>query len=310
MKIVVLDAHALNPGDLIWDAFQALGEVTLYDRTGEEDILERAQGADILLTNKTPLSRETIEKLPDLKYVGVLATGFNIVDIEACKERNIPVTNIPSYSTDAVAQHTFALLLHMTNQVARYSEGVMKGDWVRSVDFSYLLEPLGELQGKTMGIIGMGRIGQRVARIAESFGMKVVTLKRKYREGLSFDELLEESDVVSLHCPLTEETKGLMNYEAFKKMKPSSLLINTSRGPLVVEEDLVKALNEELIRGAALDVIDKEPMVEGSVLLEAKNLTITPHIAWAASEARERLMVIAVENIQAFLEGREKNRVN
>jgi len=318
MKIVVLDGYALNPGDLSWEELEKIGELTVYDRTPEDKILERIGDAEIVYTNKTPLTRETFDKAPNIKWVGVLATGYNIVDVEAAKEKGIPVANVPAYSTEAVAQMVFALLLEICHHVWEHSEAVKNGEWTNSKDFCFWKYPLIELAGKTMGIIGYGRIGQATARIAQAMGMKVLAYTRTVNKALesdtmkfvSFDELLEESDVISLHCPLFESTKGIINKESIAKMKDGVIIINTSRGPLVVEEDLAEALNSGKVYAAAVDVVSKEPISADNPLLKAKNIIITPHIAWAPKEARQRLMKIAVDNLIAFLNGKPVNVVN
>ncbi len=317
-KIVVLDGYTLNPGDNPWSPVEALGDLTVYDRTPADKVLERAKDADIVLTNKTPLPGEIIENLSDLKLTGVLATGYNIVDIAAASRRGIPVVNVPEYSTDTVAQFVFALLLELCHRVGRHSESVLAGDWFRSEDFMFTLSPQVELAGLTLGIVGYGRIGARVAQIADAFGMKVRATTRSPKPDpaladfawVSLDQLLAESDVVSLHCPQTDQTTGMVNEAFFKQMKPSAFLINTSRGGLVNEADLVKALHSGQLAGAALDVVDSEPMPAGSVLIGAPNLIITPHIAWSALSARQRLMQTTAENIQAFLTGQPQNVVN
>ncbi|ANW99956.1 glycerate dehydrogenase [Thermoclostridium stercorarium subsp. thermolacticum DSM 2910] len=318
MKIVVLDGYALNPGDLSWDELKQLGETEIYDYTPFDKTIERAEGADIVLTNKTPLMEREISQLPRLKYIGVLATGYNVVDVEAAKKRNIVVTNVPAYGTKSVAQMTFALLLELTQHVQRHSDAVFNGEWTNSRDFCFWKYPLIELDGKTMGIIGFGNIGQAVADIAVAFGMNVLGYSRRrtdqsHRKNFRWaelDELLAESDVVSLHCPLTPETKGIVNIETLRKMKKSAFLINTGRGPLVVEEDLAYALNNDIIAGAGLDVLSVEPPKADNPLFRAKNCVITPHIAWATKEARLRLMHTAVENVKAFLKGEPVNVVN
>lgn len=315
-RIVVLDGYTLNPGDLDWSALQALGTVTVHDRTPADQVQERAAGAAVLLTNKTPLPRAVIEALPDLKYIGVLATGYNVVDTAAAKERGIPVTNVPGYGTAAVAQHVFALLLELTQHTGLHSESVKAGEWVRSVDWCYWKTPLVELSGLTMGIAGYGAIGKAVARIAQAFGMKVIATTRTPRageEGVEFvpmDELFRRADVVSLHCPLTPETQGLVNAERLAAMKPSAFLINTGRGPLVVEADLAEALRAGRIAGAAADVLSTEPPAADNPLLTAPNCLITPHLAWAARASRQRLMDEVVENVRAFFAGKPVNVVN
>ena len=318
MKIVILDGSTLNPGDLSWDHFFTLGEVILYDRTPYEKILERAGGADVLITNKTPLSGEIMKSLPDLKYIGVLATGYNIVDTAAAKERKIIVTNVPSYSTISVAQLTFALLLELCHHVQKHSDSVMQGKWAESVDFCYWDFPLIELSGKTLGIIGFGNIGKKVAEIATVFGMNIIAASRYQTDQSArnnfrwaeISEVLEQADVVSIHCPLTPETKGLINFESLKRMKSSAFLINTSRGPVIMEQDLADALNKGIIAGAGIDVLSIEPPAKDNPLFNAKNCLITPHIAWATKEARGRLMDIAVNNLAAFINGKRVNVVN
>jgi glycerate dehydrogenase len=318
MKIVVLDGYTLNPGDLSWTGLDKFGDVIVYDHTPAAQISERAKGAEILFTNKTPLGENDFVQLGGLKYIGVLATGYNVVDVAAAKERKIVVTNIPTYGTKSVAQMVFALLLEMTQHVQEHSTAVYNGEWTRCRDFCFWKYPLVELAGKTMGIVGFGRIGQTTADLATAFGMKVIGFDRyqsdqSHRENFKWaglDELLAQADVVSLHCPLFPETKGMINRKTLKLMKPTALLINTSRGPLVVEEDLAEALNQELIAGAALDVLAVEPPRADNPLFAAKHCRITPHIAWATREARARLMAIAVDNLKAFLAGNPVNVVN
>ena len=292
MKIVVLDGFTLNPGDLTWEGLEQLGDLTVYDRTTEDKILERIGDAEIVYTNKTPLSRETLEKAQSVKFIGVLATGYNIVDTSAAKERGIIVTNIPTYGTAAVAQFVFALLLEICHHVWAHHEAVKNGVWTNSPDFCFWNYPLIELAGKTMGVIGFGRIGQATAQIARSFGMKVLaydeyqnkTLEQETLRYVKLDELLAESDVISLHCPLLESTKGMINHKTIAKMKDGAIIINTSRGPLIVEEDLAAALNSGKLYGAAVDVVSSEPIKKNNPLLNAKNCIITPHIAWAPKE--------------------------
>jgi len=318
MKIIVLDGHTLNPGDLSWEGLYTLGEVVLYDRTPSDKILERSIGAEILITNKTPFSEATIDRLPDLKYIGVLATGYNVVDTAAAKRRNIIVTNVPAYSTMSVAQLTFALLLELCHNVQKHSDSVMEGKWAKSPDFSYSDFPLIELSGKTFGIIGFGNIGKKVADIATVFGMNIIASsrhqtdqsERKNFRWAEIIEVLEQADIVSIHCPLTPETKGLINSESLKRMKSSAFLINTSRGPVVVEQDLADALNNGIIGGAGIDVLSSEPPSKDNPLFKAKNCIITPHIAWATKEARVRLMDIAVNNVEAFINGKPVNVVS
>lgn len=318
MKIVVLDGYTLNPGDISWDGLRELGEVVLYEHTPFNQVIERARGAEVVFTNKTPLTAAEFEALPDLKYIGVLATGFNVVDIEEAKYRNIVVTNIPTYGTKSVAQMTFALLLEMTQHVKEHSDAVFQGEWSSSRDFCFWKHPLIELEGKTMGVIGFGKIGQSVANAAGAFGMKVLAYdamktdqsQRKDFQWAALEELLSQSDVVSLHCPLTPETKGMINKETLMKMKQSAFLINTSRGPLIVEVDLADALNRDQISGAGLDVLATEPPLSDNPLLSAKNCIITPHISWATREARSRLMETAVDNLSKFIKGTPANVVN
>lgn len=323
MKIVVLDGYTLNPGDLSWEALEEIGDLTVYDRTsydlkGQDKIIERVGDAEIVFTNKTPLTREALDKMPNLKFIGVLATGYNVVDVEAAKEKGIIVSNIPTYGTAAVAQMTFALLLEMCHHVWHHSEEVKKGAWTNNQDWCFWNYPLIELAGKSMGIIGFGRIGQDVGKIAQAFGMKVLAYDSYQNKELisdtlkyvELDELLAESDVISLHCPLFESTEGIINKNTISKMKDSAMLINTSRGPLIVEGDLAEALNSGKIAGAAIDVVSTEPIKSDNPLLEAKNIIITPHISWAPKESRKRLMDIAVSNLQEFLAGNPVNVVN
>lgn len=318
MKLVVLDGHTLNPGDLSWEPLESFGDLTVYDRTNVEDIISRASDAEIVFTNKTPLSRETLTQLPKLKYIGVLATGYNIVDTKAARELGIEVTNVPTYSTNSVAQFVFALLLALCHHIEQHSDAVHQGEWTRSLDFCFTKSPLIDLEGKTIGIIGYGRIGERVAQIAKAFGMDVLVAES--RSGtrpngtsvprVSWERLFAESDVVTLHAPLTDETKEMIDAQTLALMKPTSFLINTGRGGLINEADLAEALNKGGIAGAALDVLSVEPPSATNPLLSAKNCLITPHIAWATLEARKRLMGITIENLQAFLNGTSINVVN
>ncbi len=317
MRIVVLDGHTLNPGDLSWAALSALGDCTVYDRTPPGDILARARGAEILLTNKTPLDAGTLGALPGLRYVGVLATGFNVVDVQSARARGIVVANIPTYGTRSVAQHVFALLLELTQRVGYHAATVREGRWSASPDWCYWDYPLVELAGLTMGLVGYGRIGQATARVAEAFGMHVIAHDvsapppgAPAARMVDLDTLFAESDVVSLHCPLTAENKHLVDARRLGLMKKSALLINTSRGPLVHEADLAAALNAGRIAGAGLDVLAAEPPRPDNPLLGARNCLITPHIAWATHSARSRLMGIAVDNLRAFLAGQPVNVVN
>ena len=317
-KIVVLDGYTLNPGDLSWDGFSQVGPIEVHDRTEKGKILERARGAEFVLTNKTPLTAETLQQLPDLRYIGVLATGYNIVDVKAAKERGITVSNIPTYGTASVAQHTFALILELIIHAGQHSDAARAGEWSACQDWCFWKTPLTELEGKTLGIVGFGRIGRRVAEIGHAFAMKIVAHDQVQAnpppyEGFrwsSLEDLLKDSDIVSLHCPLFPETQGLMNAARLKLMKRSALLINTSRGPLIVDQDLADALNAGVIAGAGVDVLSVEPPAANNPLLSAKNCLVTPHIAWAAKEARGRLMNLAVENLVAFLKGKPQNVVN
>ncbi|GAA0181780.1 D-2-hydroxyacid dehydrogenase [Clostridium sediminicola] len=318
MKIVVLDGYTLNPGDLSWEGLKDLGDLVVYDRTPNNKIIERIGDAEIIFTNKTPLTKEIFDKIPNIKFVGVLATGYNVVDINAAKEKGIVVTNIPTYGTTAVAQMTFALLLEMCHHVQEHSEAVKKGAWSNSIDFCFWNYPLIELSGKTFGIIGSGRIGQNSAKIAQALGMKVLAFDKFQNKDLEndmfkyveLDELLVNSDVISLHCPLLEDTKGIINKENISKMKDKVMIINTSRGPLIVEEDLAEALNTGKVAGAALDVLSREPAEMDNPLISAKNCIITPHIAWAPKESRNRLINIAIDNLNAYLNDNPQNVVN
>lgn len=315
MRIVVLDGHTLNPGDLSWDGLKAMGELTVYDRTNPEQTRERAADAEVIFTNKVVFNRETIESLPKLKFIGVLATGYNVVDIAAANDAGITVCNIPAYSTQSVAQLVFAHILHFANNVALHSSSVRKGDWTQSTDFAYWLTPQTELAGKTLGIVGFGQIGQAVARIALAFGMTVLFNNRSQKATLlnarqvDLDTLLQNSDYISINCPLTAENSGFINYVTLRKMKPSAYLVNTGRGPLINEQDLADALNNGDIAGAGLDVLSAEPALPENPLLKAKNCHITPHIAWASLEARQRLMNIATNNLKAFIDGKPINVV-
>ncbi|MEH2959764.1 D-2-hydroxyacid dehydrogenase [Candidatus Merdisoma sp. JLR.KK006] len=321
MKIVILDGYTENPGDLSWEAFERLGELALYDRTPVKDkkeIESRIGDAEIVITNKTPLTREIIEACPRIRYIGALSTGYNVIDIEAAKERGIPVSNIPAYGTDAVAQFTFALLLDICHHAAHHSRAVYEGRWSACPDFCFWDYPLMELAGKTMGIVGFGRIGQAVGRLANAFGMKVLAYAPHKRPELETEschyvelsELLAKSDIVSLHCPLFPATEGMINKESIAKMKDGAILLNTGRGPLIVEQDLADALNSGKLYAAGLDVVSVEPIQEDNPLLKAKNCLITPHIAWASKESRQRLMDTAAGNLKAFLAGKPENVVN
>ena len=309
MKILVLDGATLNPGDLSWSAFNALGSCEIRDRTPVAEITLHAHDADILLTNKTPLSAATIAELPALRYIGVLATGHNVVDGNAARTRGIPVSNIPAYGTQSVAQHTLALLLELTNHVGQHARGVRSGTWAKCADFCYWERPLVELDGKTLGIVGAGRIGDAFAHMGAAMGLKPIFATRSGGRG-QLVRTLRESDVVSLHCPLTPETRHLINASTLSLMKPTALLLNTSRGALVHEADLATALNLDRIAGAALDVLSTEPPPPDHPLCHARNCIVTPHHAWATQAARARLMRIAAENLAAFFAGSPRNVVN
>jgi len=319
MKIVILDAFTSNPGDLSWDTIEEMGELTVYERTTPEEVLERCNGSEIIFTNKVILNSETIEQLPELKYIGVLATGTNVVDLHFAKKKGICVTNIPGYSTDSVVQHILALMLHFSSKVSVHNDAVQQGDWVNSIDFSFTLGTLNELSGKTLGIIGLGTIGRKLARVADAMGMKIVAAKQSSMdrlelpyevEWLPVDEVFTRADFLSLNCPLTPETEKVVNAEHLKKMKSSAIVINTGRGSLVDEQALADALNNGMIAGAGLDVLSTEPPAGDNPLLSAKNCVITPHIAWASREARARLIAIAADNLSAYLSGNPKNFVN
>jgi len=316
MKIVVLDGYAANPGDLSWEGMNKLGELTVYERTSPSQLTERAKDADILLTNKVVINGDAMKSLPKLKYIGVLATGYNVVDVEKARELGITVTNIPAYSTESVAQMVFAHILNITQRAGHYAEENRKGRWSINADFCYWDTLLMELAGKTIGIVGLGHTGTATARIALAFGMKVKAFTGKNQSELpdgiekaSLDDIFAKSDIVSLHCPLTETTKEMVNAERLRQMKQSAILINTGRGPLVNEHDLAEALNEGFIYAAGVDVLSSEPPVSDNPLLSARNCFITPHIAWATKEARMRLMEIATANVAAFLSGKPVNQV-
>ena len=319
MKIVVLDGYTENPGDLSWEPLAAFGELKVYDRTPDEDavIIERIGDAQIVFTNKCPIRRTVIDACPDLKYISVLATGYNVVDVQYAAEKGIPVSNIPTYGTAAVGQFAIALLLEICQHVAHHSEAVHQGRWERSVDWCFWDYPLIELDGKTMGIIGFGKIGQTTGRIAKALGMRILaTGSRETPEGrtiaeyVDLDTLLRESDVIALHCPLFPSTQGIINRETIAKMKDGVILINNSRGPLIVEQDLADALNAGKVAAAGLDVVSTEPIRGDNPLLRAKNCLITPHISWAPKEARGRIMDISAQNLEAFLSGRPIHVVN
>lgn len=315
MKIVITDASTVTSGDISFECFNKFGDVEIYELTNDEELKERIKDADILLCNKTQVTREALSYAEKLRYIGLFATGFNNIDLEAAKEKGITVCNVPGYSTEAVAQHTFALILCLACRAADYNKTVQEGDWIKSSTFSYFPIPLFELSGKTIGLVGMGSIGSRVADIALAFGMKVLVYKRSKTEDnrveqVSFDELLKRSDIVSLHCPLNKESDTIMNRQAFAKMKKRAVLINTARGGLVDEEALRDALVSGKLMGAGLDVLRQEPMDENCPLLNVENCIITPHIAWASLETRKRLMDIVEGNIDSFLKGKPVNTVN
>ncbi|MCL1952784.1 MAG: D-2-hydroxyacid dehydrogenase [Oscillospiraceae bacterium] len=307
--ITILDAYTTNPGDLSWAPVAALGQLTLYEHTLPAQTVERARDTELLLSNKTVLGRAELEALPALRYIGLLSTGYNVVDLQAARERGVPVTNIPAYSTAGVAQQVFALLLELTNRTQLHSDSVRAGDWCRSRDFCYQLAPLTELAGKTMGIVGFGRIGQAVAGIAEAFGMRVLA-HDPARALEPLETVLRQSDVLTLHCPLTPETEGLIRREALALMKPGAILINTARGPVLNEADVAAALRSGHLGALAADVLSIEPPREDNPLLTAPNCILTPHISWATKEARARLIAIAAENIAGFLGGKLINVVN
>ena len=316
MKIVILDGYTANPGDLSWKALEETGTLTVYERTKPEETVDRAKGAEVVLTNKVLLKRQEIEQLPKLRYIGVLATGYNVVDLEAAREHGIIVTNVPAYSTLSVAQMVFSHLLTVTNHTEHYACQNREGKWTASPDFSYMDMPLTELAGKTFGIVGLGNIGQRVAMIAAAFDMSVVAYTSKsadmlpsYIQKRTLDEVLAESDVLSLHCPLTPDTQHLVNRQTLQKMKPSAILINTGRGPLISDQDVADALNNNRLKAFCADVLTEEPPKADNPLLRCENAYITPHIAWASSEARVRLLDVAINNVRAFLDGKPQNVV-
>ena len=318
MKIVVLDGYTLNPGDISWEGMEAFGEVTVYDRTKAEDVVERIGDAEVVYTNKTPITKETMDACPGMKFIGVLATGYNIVDIAAAKEKGIPVSNIPTYGTAAVSQFAIALLLELCHHIGEHSDAVKAGEWTSNPDWCFWKYPLVELAGKNMGIIGFGRIGQDTGKIAQALGMKVLAydaFKRPELESdtckyVDLDTLLAQSDVISLHCPLFPDTEGIINKDTIAKMKDGVMIINDSRGPLIVEQDLRDALDSGKVAGAALDVVSTEPIQMDNPLLGAKNVILTPHIAWAPKESRQRLMDIAVDNLKCYVDGKPQNVVN
>lgn len=320
MKIVVLDGYTENPGDLSWDELGKLGELTVYDRTSltdENEIIERIGEAEVVFTNKTPISRRVLDSCPSIKFISVLATGYNVVDYVSAREKGIPVTNVPTYGTDAVGQFAIALLLEICHHVAHHSEAVHQGRWETNADWCFWDYPLIELAGKTIGIIGFGRIGQKTGTIAKAIGMKVLAFDRNEKESgkeiaeyTDLDTLLAKSDVIALHCPLFPETEGIINKDTIAKMKDGVIILNNSRGPLVVEQELADALNSGKVYAAGLDVVSSEPIRGDNPLLKAKNCLITPHISWAPKESRQRIMDCAVENVKAYLAGEPVNVVN
>lgn len=317
MKIVVMDGKGVNPGDMSWKKIQQFGELIVYERTASEEIIDHVGDAEIVLTNKTVFDEDTIAKLKNVKYIGVLATGYNVVDLKAASKRGIVVTNIPAYSTDSVAQMTFAHILNVTNHVDHYARASRDGEWSRCPDFCYWDKPLVELAGKTIGIIGLGNIGMKVANIALNFGMNVIAYTSKEPKEIpnginkaSIDNILSDSDIISLHCPLTEQTRELINKDSIAKMKRSVIVVNTGRGPLVNEEDVANALHNGLIGAYCADVMCSEPPSADNPLFVEQNAYITPHVAWASKEARIRLMDIAEKNIHSFLSGKPINVVN
>ena len=314
IKLTILDGHAVNPGDLPWSFLDGLVEYKVYERTAPEQVIERIGNSDAIFLNKIQITKEIFDACPNLKYIGVLATGYNVIDLESAKKHGVTVTNIPAYSTDSVAQHVFAFILYFTNQVAQHSASVMSGDWVKCRDFCFWNGSLSELAGKTLGIFGYGHIGSRVAQIGKAFGMNVICCTRTPKAGMptlvSFEELLKCSDFLTLHAPLTPQTTNIINKESLSLMKPTAYLINTARGGFIVEQDLADCLNNSGIAGYAADVLLQEPMAENCPLLNAKNCVITPHIAWAPRETRKRLQGIAEENLKSWLSGNPINVVN
>lgn len=318
MKIVVLDGYTLNPGDISWEGMEAFGDLTVYDRTKAEDVAERIGDAEVVYTNKTPITKETLDACPNVKFIGVLATGYNIVDTAAAKEKGIPVSNIPTYGTAAVSQFAIGLLLELCHHIGEHSDAVKAGEWTSNPDWCFWKYPLVELDGKTMGIIGFGRIGQDTGKIAQALGMKVLAYDSFPKKELEsetchyadLDTVLGESDVIALHCPLFPDTEGIINKDTIAKMKDGVMIINDSRGPLIVEQDLRDALDSGKVAGAALDVVSTEPIQMDNPLLGAKNVILTPHIAWAPKESRQRLMDIAVDNLKCYVDGKPQNVVN
>jgi glycerate dehydrogenase len=315
MNIVVTDGYALNPGDLSWEPVAQFGNLKIYDRTSPSQIFERCMEADIILGNKTEFSKENIGRLHNTRLISVLATGYNVIDINAAKDKDIIVCNVPAYGTESVAQHTIALMLELANKLSLHISSVANGEWQRSPDYSYSKKPLIELSGKTLGIVGLGNIGKQTAKLARAFGMNIIYNSRhdKHTDAAEFksiEAIFEESDFISLHCPLTETNSGFVNKHLLRLMKPTAYFINTARGQLVNEHDLADALNNNTVAGAALDVLSKEPPDDSNPLLSAKNCVITPHNAWSTNEARQRIMDVTVQNIKAFLDGHPNNVVN
>ena len=318
MKIVVLDGYTLNPGDISWEGMEAFGDLTVYDRTKAEDVAERIGDAEVVYTNKTPITKETLDACPNVKFIGVLATGYNIVDTAAAKEKGIPVSNIPTYGTAAVSQFAIGLLLELCHHIGEHSDAVKAGEWTSNPDWCFWKYPLVELDGKTMGIIGFGRIGQDTGKIAQALGMKVLAYDSFPKKELEsetchyadLDTVLGESDVIALHCPLFPDTEGIINKDTIAKMKDGVMIINNSRGPLIVEQDLRDALDSGKVAGAAVDVVSTEPIQMDNTLIGAKNVIITPHISWAPKESRQRLMDIAVDNLKYYVDGKPQNVVN
>ena len=318
MKIVVLDGYTENPGDLSWGGLEELGDLTVYDRTPEDKIAHRIGDAQAIYVNKVPITKETIEACPNLKFIGVLATGYNVVDVDAAKDAGVIVSNVPTYGTDAVAQFTIALMLELCHHIGEHSDSVKRGAWTNNVDWTYWLHPLVELAGKNLGVIGFGRIGQRTAEIAQALKMSILAYDANPNKDLEsdtlryveLDELYANSDIITLHAPLFPSTEGMINKESISKMKDGVMIINDSRGGLIVEEDLRDALNSGKVAGAAVDVVSKEPIETDNPLIDAKNIIITPHIAWAPKESRQRLMDVAVSNLKAYIDGEPQNVVN
>lgn len=314
LQIVIVDGYTLNPGDLSWEPFYKLGNVQYYDRSTASESVDRCKDASVIVTNKTPVGEETIKSAKNLKLIAVTATGYNIIDVEAAKKRNIAVCNVPVYGTDSVAQHTFALILELANRVGIHEQSVRAGDWQKSKDWSYTLSPIIEIAGKTLGIIGFGRIGRQTAKIARAFGMNTIYYNRSPKQGeglqVELEELFKQSDFISVHCPLTKDNAGFINSKLLSLMKPTAFLINTSRGQLINEIDLAFALRNKTIAGAALDVLGVEPPAPDCPLIGIPECIITPHIAWVSFEARQRMMKSTLENVTAFLQGAPMNVVN